>query len=173
MSATLRPTPGQTVGPFFRYGLEFDDGERLVPVGSPGSIRLHGHVFDGAGDPVPDALVEIWQADASGAVPREDGSFRRDGTFTGWGRVHTGEDGSYEFSTVEPGAGFIAVAVFARGLLDRLHTRIYLPQRPEDAFLASLTPDERATLVATATANGYHHDFHLQGEKETVFLAFR
>ena len=173
MSTSLLPTPGQTVGPFFRYGVEFDDWNLLVPAGTPGAIRLHGVVRDGAGAPVPDALLEIWQADASGAIPTESGSLHRDGTtFTGWGRTHTTDQGEYEFVTLEPDAPFIAVAVFARGLMDVLHTRIYRPEA-SDAFLESLLDGERATLVAERTPDGLRHDIHLQGERETVFLAYR
>jgi protocatechuate 3,4-dioxygenase alpha subunit len=169
---TLPGTPGQTVGPFFRYGLEFDGGTELVPAHSPGSIRLVGTVRDGAGEPVPDALLEIWQADAAGAIPRVQGSLHRDGSeFTGFGRAHTSDDGGYEFWTVLPDADFISVVVFARGLLDRLHSRIYLPGR-SDAFLDSLDERERATLVAVATDDGLRHDITLQGESETVFLAY-
>lgn len=173
MSTELRPTPGQTVGPFFRYGVEFDDWNLLVPASSPGAIRVHGVVLDGSGTPVPDALLEIWQADASGAIPTETGSLHRDGTtFTGWGRIHTTDEGEYEFVTLEPEAPFFAVAVFARGLMDVLHTRIYRPEAT-DAFLESLTPAERATLVAERTDDGLRLDIRLQGERETVFLAYR
>jgi protocatechuate 3,4-dioxygenase alpha subunit len=171
---TLGPTPGQTVGPFFRYGLEVAGGAELVPPGSRGAIRLTGTVFDGHGVPVPDALIEIWHADASGAIPALEGSLRRhsrDG-FTGFGRAHVDENGRYEFVTLEPDADFIAVAIFARGLLDVLHTRIYLPER-EDAFLASLSPAERATLVARRTPEALEHDIRLQGQRETVFLEYR
>lgn len=171
MSTVLPGTPGQTVGPFFRYGLEFDGGTELVPPHSPGAIRLSGTVYDGAGDPIPDALVEIWQADGTGSIPTATGSFRdRDG-FTGFGRAHVSDDGVYEFCTLLPDADFISVIVFARGLMDRLQSRIYLPGR-SDAFLESLTPEERATLVAVATDDGLRHDLRLQGDGETVFLAF-
>ena len=169
---TLPGTPGQTVGPFFRYGLEFEGGGELVPPHSPGAIRLTGTVFDGSDTPIPDALVEIWQADGSGAIPAEQGSFHRDGTtFTGFGRAHVSDEGVYEFWTLLPDADFISVVVFARGLMDRLHSRIYLPGR-SDAFLESLTPDERATLVAVPTDDGLRHDIRLQGDGETVFLAY-
>jgi protocatechuate 3,4-dioxygenase alpha subunit len=167
------PTPGQTVGPFFRYGVEFDAWNELVPPRSPGSIRVHGTVRDGDGAPIPDALLEIWQADGSGATPREPGSFHRDGsTFTGWGRTHTTDTGDYEFFTLEPGAPFFAVALFARGLMDVLHTRIYRPGAT-DAFLEGLTPGERATLVSERTPDGLRLDIRLQGDDETVFLAYR
>lgn len=170
-ATTLPGTPGQTVGPFFRYGLEFEGGTELVPPHSPGAIRLSGTVYDGSGTPIPDALVEIWQADGDGAIPTATGSFRdRDG-FTGFGRAHVSDDGVYEFWTLLPDADFISVIVFARGLMDRLQSRIYLPGR-SDAFLESLTPDERATLVAVATDDGLRHDIRLQGDGETVFLAY-
>src|SRR5690242_17281782 len=87
---TLAATPGQTIGPFFGYALPFARDSELVAPGSPGAVRLHGVVTDGAGAPVPDALLEIWQADAHGVVPTAPGSLRRDGwTFTGWGRAST------------------------------------------------------------------------------------
>lgn len=176
------PTPGQTVGPFFHYGLPYEGGSELVPSGHPDAIRLHGTVLDGAGDPVPDALIEIWQADPEGRVVQEPGSLHRDGwTFTGWGRAATDSTGHYSFSTLLPGTAteggtpFFAVTVFARGLLDRLFTRAYVPEHPaldDDALLASLPEDRRATLIATGDASGLVFDIHLQGERETVFLTF-
>ena len=173
-------TPGQTIGPFFGQALPYEGGSELVPAGRAGAIRLHGLVADGAGTPIPDALVEIWQADAAGAVPQAGGSLHRDGwTFTGWGRCATDGSGHYSFSTLLPGpteegsAPFFAVVVFARGLLDRLFTRIYLPDHPAndaDPLLSSLTQAERTTLVAAEDAGGLRFDIHLQGERETVFL---
>ncbi|MFW0782942.1 protocatechuate 3,4-dioxygenase subunit alpha [Gordonia sp. CPCC 206044] len=178
---TLAPTPGQTVGPFFHYALPFDGGSELVGPGHPDRIRLHGTVFDGAGEPVPDALVEIWQADGQGHVSREPGSLRRDGfTFTGFGRVQTDRVGHYSFATVAPGpvapgtAAFFSVCVFARGLLDRLFTRAYLPDSTRalaaDPLLNTVPDERRATLVAVTDADGYRFDIHLQGDGETVFL---
>ena len=173
-------TPGQTIGPFFGYGLPYAGGPQLVPPAAAGAIRLHGRVFDGAGNPVPDALLEIWQPDAAGRPVAEPGSLHRDGwTFTGWGRAATAADGSYSFSTVRPGAidngaPFFAVVVFARGLLDRLFTRAYLPDDEAalaaDPLLSALPADRRPTLVATADDHGYRFDVVLQGEQETVFL---
>jgi protocatechuate 3,4-dioxygenase alpha subunit len=167
-------TPGQTVGPFFHDGLPYAGGGDLVPPGSPGAIRLHGHVYDGAGQPVPDALLEIWQTDPDGNVVQTGGSLRRDGwTFTGWGRAATDLTGHYSFSTLRPGAGspFFAVTVFARGLTDRLFTRAYLPGA-DNPFLASLDPDRRDTLIAVPDAHGFVFDVWLQGDRETVFLSF-
>lgn len=174
-------TPGQTIGPFFGCALPFDGDGQLVPHGSRGAIRLHGTVRDGNADPVSDALLEIWQADTDGRVAQEPGSLRRDGyTFTGWGRAATDRTGRYSFTTVEPGpteagrAPYIALTVFARGLLDRLFTRIYLPfddaALAADPLLAALPPHRRDTLVATRDADGLRFDMVLQGDRETVFL---
>ncbi len=170
---TLPPTPGQTIGPFFGYALPFPGDEHLVPPGTPGAVRLHGTVRDGAGAGVPDALVELWQTDGEGHVVQEPGSLHRDGwTFTGWGRASTDRTGHYSFTTLVPGAPFFAVTVFARGLLNRLFTRAYLPGATDDALLMSLDPDRRSTLVTTQDQTGYVFDVHLQGERETVFLAY-
>jgi protocatechuate 3,4-dioxygenase, alpha subunit len=172
--------PGQTVGPFFHLGLPYDKGDELVPPGRAGAIRLHGTVYDGDGVPVPDALIEIWQAAPDGRILQEPGSLRRDGwTFTGFGRAAVDADGHYSFSTLVPGATepgkppFFAVAVFARGLLDRLFTRAYLPD-PEstDTLLAAVADDRRHTLLATRDETGFVFDIHLQGPRETVFLSF-
>lgn len=178
----MNPSPGQTVGPFFHFGLPFAHGNELVPPAAPGAVRLHGRVFDGDGAPIPDALIEIWQADPAGQVVRETGSLRRDGwTFTGWGRAATDPDGHYWFSTLEPGATeagrppFFAITVFARGLLDRLFTRAYLPD-PEptgtDPLLSALPPERQATLIAVREPRGLRFDIHLQGDRETVFLSY-
>ncbi|MHC3000513.1 protocatechuate 3,4-dioxygenase subunit alpha [Microbacterium sp. HJ5] len=180
---THRPTPGQTVGPFFAYGVEFPKMHEVAFPHSPGAIVLGGTVYDGAGAPIPDAFVEIWSADTDGTISRERGTFRRDDhTFTGFGRAFTNDDGHFEFWTRNPGgvdgrAPFFAAIVYARGLPDKLHTRIYLPDDDEvldrDPLLASLAADERATLIAARTAHGHlRHDIRLQGENETVFLAF-
>jgi len=179
---TLSPTPGQTVGPFFHYGLPYEGGAELMPAGHPDAIRLHGTVLDGADEPVPDALIEIWQADSEGRIVQEPGSLHRDGwTFTGWGRAATDVAGHYSFSTLLPGATspedapFFAVTVFARGLLDRLFTRAYVPEHPalaDDALLAALPADRRDTLIAAADATGFVFDIRLQGDRETVFLTY-
>jgi len=134
-------------------------------------------VRDGNGDPIPDALVELRQADATGRVPEVEGSLRRDGRFTGWGRAATDPGGRYHFTTVEPGkvdggAAFFALTVFARGLTDRLFTRAYLPGE-RDPFLDGLPEEEQLTLQAVRAADGsLEFDVRLQGEGETVFLHF-
>ena len=186
---TLEPTGGQTVGPFFRFGVEYERMNEVAFPHSPGAIVLTGTVYDGEGAPIPDAIIEIFGADTDGSVPDARGSLRRDGfTFTGFGRTMTEDDGRYHFWTRNPGATpgpdgrprapFIAAVVFARGLPDKLHTRIYLPEddelRASDPFLQGLTDAERASVTAERTADGYlRHDIHLQGERETAFIAFR
>jgi protocatechuate 3,4-dioxygenase alpha subunit len=180
----LAPTPGQTIGPFYGYALPFDKDNELVNQARPGAVRLHGVVTDCAGTPIPDALLEIWQADEDGNVVSKDGSLVRDGyTFTGFGRTAVDNVGHYTFTTLNPGATeagkapFIMLTVFARGLLNRLFTRIYLPEDTAalaaDPLLASLDPESRKTLVATREADGsLRFDISLQGEGETVFLSY-
>ncbi|EKU47273.1 protocatechuate 3,4-dioxygenase subunit alpha [Brevibacterium casei] len=180
----LTPTPGQTVGPFYGYALPYPGDRELVPPGSSRAVELHGVVYDGAGDPVPDAILEIWQPDETGTVVLRTGSLRRDGfTFTGFGRCAADPEGRFSFSTVEPGpteagrARFISVVVFARGLLNRLFTRVYLPEDTEahatDPLLSSLESAERQRLIAVREADGsLRFDIRLQGEDETPFLRF-
>jgi protocatechuate 3,4-dioxygenase alpha subunit len=176
-------TPGQTVGPFFGIGLPFSRDSELVCDEFPGAIELHGTIFDGAGDAVPDALVEIWQPDSAGRIPQASGSLRRDGwTFTGWGRAATDADGHFAFTTVAPGSNdgrppFFTVAVFARGLMHRLFTRAYLPGEGTDPVLSAVEPQRRSTLFCVAEKHSartqYRFDIHLQGPHETVFLAYQ
>lgn len=169
----MTATPGQTVGPFFGFALPYAGGAELVPPGHRDGIRLHGRVLDGAGDPVPDALVELSQADPSGRLVRRPGSLHRDGfDFTGWGRAETDRAGRYAFSTLVPAAPFFALTVFARGLTNRLFTRAYLPDAADDPFLATVEFARRATLLAARDDHGFVFDIRLQGEAETVFLAY-
>jgi protocatechuate 3,4-dioxygenase alpha subunit len=180
----LIATPGQTVGPFYGYALPYEKDRELLAPGSLDSIRLQGTVYDGAGHPIPDAILEIWQPDSEGNIVSRTGSLVRDGyTFTGWGRCAVGNSGVYTFTTLNPGptkpgaAAFISVAVFARGLMNRLFTRIYLPENEEalakDPLLSSLDPERRKTLIARRDADGgLTFDIRLQGEGETVFLDF-
>jgi protocatechuate 3,4-dioxygenase alpha subunit len=162
------PTPPQTVGPFFSIGLPWPDGPEVVVRGSAGAIALHGSVYDGEGAPVPDALVETWQAPGLGC--------------RGFGRCPTDDDGRWEIVTRKPEgadgeAPHVAVAVFARGLLHRVPTRLYFADEnaanAADPLLSSLDPQRRATLLAEPDgAGGYRFDIHLQGDHETVFLSF-
>jgi protocatechuate 3,4-dioxygenase alpha subunit len=155
------------VGPFFSFGLCVRPHQELVDPGRADALRIAGRVLDGAGEPVIDAMVEIWQADADGG--------HRDGF--GWGRSGTDADGRYAFVTIKPGgegAPFITVLVFARGLLKPLMTRIYFPDEPanaSDPLLAAVTAAERAGLTAVAENDGVRFDIHLQGERQTPFLA--
>lgn len=184
----LTPTPGQTIGPFFGYfnaaeqvHLPFEDGDHLVPPADDRAIQLTGTVFDGEGTPIPDAMIEIWQADEHGNIPKQDGSLIRDPfAFTGWGRGTTDNVGTYRFTTVQPGATdegkapFIHIVVFARGLLNKLHTRAYIPETEgleNDATLSALG-DRAETLIAKRDGKRLIFDIHLQGNNETVFLSY-
>ncbi|HEY5787139.1 MAG TPA: protocatechuate 3,4-dioxygenase subunit alpha [Microlunatus sp.] len=179
----LVATPGQTVGPFFGYALPFPGDQELVPPGRADAVRLHGTVTDGAGAAVPDAILELWQADAAGRVVQQPGSLHRDGwTFTGWGRSSTDDSGHYTFSTVRPGPtgpgrpGLFMITLFARGVTNRLFTRAYLPDDTvalaADPLLASLDSEERASMITVAEPGGYRFDISLQGGRETVFLFY-
>jgi protocatechuate 3,4-dioxygenase, alpha subunit len=182
----LAYTPGQTVGPFFGMALPYPGDSDLVDAAHPQAVRLHGTVYDGAGEAVPDALVELWQPDGAGRIPRQAGSLRRDETgFTGWGRAATDAVGQYAFTTLAPGsasggrAPFFAIVVFARGLLNRLFTRAYLPDGDLDAdpLMSTIDVGRRATLLCVTESDsgrtGYRFDIHLQGPNETVFLTYR
>jgi protocatechuate 3,4-dioxygenase alpha subunit len=238
MDAAQPTTPSQTVGPFFALpgALPWSDGPLVVPEGTPGAIRISGRVFDGEGAPVPDALIETWQADPDGrfahpddprgiAIPRQaaapddrvagtgTGSGRGAGFagsaagrsadpasggagaagwalghgpgFRGLGRCPTDADGRYWILTLKPGpvpapgggqqAPHIDVSVFARGMLNRLVTRIYFPDEAAanaaDPVLSTIDePESRATLIAVAEDGGLRFDIHLQGADETVFF---
>ena len=159
-STELVATPGQTVGPFFGYALPFPGDRELVPPGRADAVRLHGTVTDGAGAAVPDAILELWQADADGRVVQQPGSLQRDGwTFTGWGRASTDDAGHYTFSTLRPGPtapgrpGLFMITLFARGVTNRLFTRAYLP---EDA--AALGRGSVAGLAGPRGAGEHDHD---------------
>jgi protocatechuate 3,4-dioxygenase alpha subunit len=184
---SLAPTPSQTVGPFFAFALPWPDGPHAADPDTEGAIRISGRVLDGEGAPVPDALIETWQADPDGRFDHPDdprGPARRPG-FRGFARCGTDGDGRYEIVTLKPGpvpapdgapqAPHVAVTVLARGLLTRLVTRIYFPEEPEanaaDPVLRSLPDDAaRATLVAARDGEGYRFDIRLQGADETAFL---
>ncbi|MGG2461395.1 protocatechuate 3,4-dioxygenase subunit alpha [Streptomyces sp. RGM 3693] len=187
------PTPAHTVGPFYGYALPFPGGGDAAPAAHPDTLTLHGHVLDGAGAPVPDALLEFWGPGPDGELPRATGSLRRepatggflgrDGVrFTGFARVPTDADGHWAVRTLRPGARggnapHLAICVFARGLTRHLFTRVYLPAPDRgptmDPLLAALSPERRATLWAAAEPQGsYRFDIRLQGAAETVFLEF-
>lgn len=185
-------TPSQTVGPFFHDGLmqlEVTDLDADGDAGAP--IVITGSVLDGDRVPVSDAMLEVWQPDGRGRFrhPADPRASDVPSSFVGFGRVATGDDGSFRLSTAMPGtvpgvdgqvqAPHLNVHVFARGLLDQLWTRIYFEHHPvndDDPLLAQVPTDRRATLVARADgteddAARYRFDVVLQGEGETVFLA--
>jgi protocatechuate 3,4-dioxygenase, alpha subunit len=180
-------TPSQTVGPYFAIGLPWPDGPYAVPQGTPGAIRVTGTVFDGAGDPVPDSLIESWQADPDGRFADLHGygePTQHEG-FRGFARfgVETG-DGVFELLTLKPGrvpapggawqAPHIAVSVFARGMLQRGVTRMYFPdEKPanaQDPVLLRVPAHRRETLIARRIDGGYRFDIRLQACRETVFF---
>ena len=182
-------TPSQTTGPYLEIGLIGGPiSSRLVDESDPRAIHLSGVLLDGAGDPVPDGMIEIWQANAAGRyahpvddreeIPVEQG-------FSGFGRSATNDAGRFEFVTVKPGrvpyidgrqqAPHLLVGVFARGLLKRLATRMYFPDEEaanaEDPVLLGLEPEERATLVAREEDGALRFDIFLQGPGQTTFFA--
>jgi len=186
-------TPSQTVGPYFAYGLtpldryEWNDAfsNNLVTPDAVGTrIRVEGRVVDGDGEAIPDAMIEIWQADGQGRfiVPDEDG-VKPNTAFRGFGRCPTDSNGYFAFDTVKPGAiagpdgkmqaPHLLVAYFSRGLLTHLFTRIYFSDEAANASdpILSLVPIERRdTLIAKKVGDIYRYDFYMQGDKETVFF---
>jgi protocatechuate 3,4-dioxygenase, alpha subunit len=188
-------TPSQTVGPFFKYGLtpgsEYDWNDAfhnnlITPDTTGDRIRVEGKVFDGDGAAVPDAMLEIWQADAQGrfADPKDKRAMPN-ASFRGFGRCGTTNAGEYAFETIKPGsvpdpdgkpqAPHILLAVFARGMLRHLYTRIYFDDESGNAgdpVLALVPGDRRATLIARRQSGKpvYRLDLHLQGDDETVFF---
>jgi len=189
----LIPTASQTAGPFFKFGLDRPEWADLTGGGKAAGekIRIEGHVFDGDHAPVPDAFLEIWQANAAGkyahAEDRQEKSL--DPHFRGFGRCSTDKEGRYHFLTIRPGAvpgrgntlqaPHIAVRVFARGLLKQVMTRLYFPEEPlnkSDPVLGSIEDAaRRQTLIGSAdgadgAAKIYRFDIVLQGQGETVFF---
>lgn len=191
MADKLVPTPSQTVGPFFHIGLDRPDWADLTSGGPQGErIVIEGRVIDGDGASVPDACLELWQANAVGRYAHPDDTRTDkplDPNFRGFGRVATDADGRFRFTTIRPGpvpgrgnalqAPHIDVALFARGLLKQLFTRIYFtgdPLNETDPVLLSIDdPGRRETLLATpngSDAGTWHLDIVMQGENETVFF---
>jgi protocatechuate 3,4-dioxygenase alpha subunit len=190
-------TPSQTVGPYFKYGLtpggeyEWNDAfnNNLVTSDTSGErIRVEGKVYDGDGAVIPDCMLEIWQADSQGRFSDpQDERAQPNSSFKGFGRVGTDKSGGYAFDTIKPGsvpdadgkpqAPHIVLAVFARGMLLHLYTRIYFDDEAgnaSDSVLALVPADRRATLLAKRKAGSgnavYALNIHLQGDDETVFF---
>ncbi len=190
--STFPLTASQTVGPFFAPALLREDARRNVltqPETAGERIRIEGRVLDGDGVPIPDAMVEIWQANAYGRYnhPADRGPARMDPFFLGFGRSGTAEDGCYWFETIKPGsvpfdgerlqAPHICVTVFSRGLLNHVVTRLYFEDEPTDTgdpVLQYVPGDRRATLLARRESGGamlvYSFDIILQGANETAFF---
>jgi protocatechuate 3,4-dioxygenase alpha subunit len=193
-------TASQTVGPFFSIGLLYEDACRNVlvqPETNGERIRVEGRVIDGDGVPVPDALIEIWQANASGryAHPADQGPAPLDPTFVGFGRTGTDVDGYYWFETIKPGAvpfnqdtlqaPHICVTIFARGLLNHMVTRLYfadeltnttdpvlccVPEERRPALLAQRAPAGSDSTTGPGATAVYNFDVIMQGEGETPFF---
>jgi protocatechuate 3,4-dioxygenase, alpha subunit len=181
-------TPSQTVGPFFHFALPYPGGDTLTNAATLGEhITLEGRVTDGAGEPVTDALIEIWQANAQGRYNHPDDTQDRqlDPNFNGFGRACTDEQGHYRFHTIRPGAvpgpggtqqaPHIAVSVLGRGIMKRMATRAYFegdPANDADPILALIPSERRGTLIAARIGDGaaYRFDIRLQGDNETVFF---
>ena len=192
----LGQTPSQTVGPYFAYGLTAPQygyphagvaSGDLVDDSAPGErIRLTGRVLDGSGEPVPDAMIEIWQADSEGRYAHPADRRGTNQRFRGFGRFGTGSDpeNRFCFRTVKPGsvdgeqAPHISVIVFMRGLLSHTYTRVYFSDEAaanaRDPVLQSVPQERRPTLIAqreeTPAGPLYRFDIVMQGENETVFF---
>lgn len=187
----MKQTPSQTVGPFYAIGLTRKPMNILVTDATQGErVRIEGQVFDGDRQLVPDAMVEIWQANSYGRYNHPDDKQEKplDASFLGWGRSGTDKTGTFSFETVKPGpvpgkgdsvqAPHVNVCVFARGMLVHAYTRIYFADEPAnqmDPVLSSIkNKTRRGTLVAAREEKGgkpvYRFDIHLQGENETVFF---
>jgi protocatechuate 3,4-dioxygenase alpha subunit len=195
VTTPLPPTTSQTVGPFFAPALLRADArinDLTTPATQGERIRVTGRVLDGDGQTVPDAMVEVWQANAAGRYnhPADTRDLPLDRAFIGFGRSGTEEGGRYWFDTVRPGpvpfsdgvtmqAPHLNIAVFARGLLNHANTRIYFADDPatgDDPVLARVPAERRATLLAApSVVDGltlYTLDIVLQGVGETVFFDF-
>jgi protocatechuate 3,4-dioxygenase alpha subunit len=189
MATKLGQTPSQTVGPFFHYALPYAGGNVLATRESRGQhIVIEGRVIDGGGDPVPDVMLEVWQANAAGKYdhPEDTQDKPVDPAFHGFGRIETGKDGSFRIETVKPGAvpgpgntlqaPHLATFVFGRGMLKQLLTRIYFDDETHntnDPVLALVPEDRRDTLIARKTdPSTYAIEIVLQGGRETVFFDY-
>ena len=192
--AKLRQTPSQTVGPYFAYGLAPEQygyqqtltsiaGSQMAGSETEGEhIRIEGRVFDGAGNPISDALIEVWQADAMGRYAHPADPRGSNSTFRGFGRCGTGTDpqNRFWFDTVRPGrvapdqAPHLNVIITMRGMLLHAFTRIYFPDEPANAtdkVLNAVPAERRGTLIAThQNGNVFRFDIHMQGADETVFF---
>ena len=147
----MEPTPSQTVGPFFGFAMPFEGDAHAVEPSTGGAVLVEGQVLDGAGDPVPDALLEAFDSER-------------------FARCRTDSEGVFHFTVGR--TDHLEVFVFARGLLRHLATRMYFPDTDlsDDPLLQLVEPERRHTLIAVPTEGGLRFDIHLQGEDETVFF---
>jgi protocatechuate 3,4-dioxygenase alpha subunit len=192
MRSPIRPdlgvTPAQTVGPYLAISMHQLITPELIEPGDPRAIRLRGTLLDGDGVPVPDGMVEIWQANAAGryAHPADErAEIALEEGFLGFGRSGTVNGGTFEFVTLKPGrvpwpegglqAPHLQVAAFARGLLKHVVTRIYFPDEDGanavDPVLSRLDEGARSRLIAVADGDGLRFDIRLQGPEHTPFFA--
>lgn len=182
----LVSTTSQTVGPFYSIGFDWLNCADLASASAPGvRLTIRGKIVDGDGKPVPDAVLEIWQADAEGKYPAPDERAGAEHSFTGFGRFPTNDRGEFRFTTIKPGcvpgsegsvqAPHIIVSIFMRGLLTRLVSRIYFPGEPgntKDPILGLVPEGRRGTLIAQSTDTPGELEWmvQLQGDDETVFF---
>ena len=183
---SLQATTWQTVGPYFGIGLAHLNKAEMAPAGTPGErVTIEGRVLDGNGNPVPDAVIEVWQANAAGAYAADVTLDADSSKFTGFGRIPTDDRGHFRFTTVRPGpvsgsdggpqAAHLAVRIMMRGLLRDLVTRMYFPDEAigTDPILQSLPEHRRGTLIAAYAPGGEGTlvwNIELQGKRETVFF---
>jgi len=186
---SLYATGNQTVGPYLHIGLTWLNTTNIAGKGVAGErVSVQGRLLDGDGNPVSDGLIEIWQANAQGkyAHPEDTQKKSLEKGFRGFGRIPTDAKGGFRFTTIKPGrvpgpggkpqAPHLVVAVFMRGLLKHLATRMYFPDEPanrEDPLLKLVPAERRGTLVARRKARGaLEWNILLQGKDETVFFNF-
>ena len=186
---SLQATTSQTVGPYFKIGFRWLDQDQLAPQNASGErVTIHGRIFDGDDVPIPDAILEIWQANAHGkyAHPEDAQNKPLEPGFTGYGRVPVKRDGTFQFTTIKPGpvpgpegreqAPHLLISLFMRGLLRRLVTRIYFPddpRNPGDCILNLVEAERRPTLIAqndSGKPGVLEWNIHMQGNSETVFF---
>jgi protocatechuate 3,4-dioxygenase alpha subunit len=174
----------QTAGPYVHIGFAKLYRSEIVPAGVPGErIAVSGRMIDGDGKPMTDAIVEIWQADAQGRYAHPEGGAQA--AFNGFGRVPTDRDGMFRFNSIKPGrvpaangalqAPHLAIAIFSRGLLKQLQTRMYFPDDPanaEDPVLKLVPAERRATLIARRSGSELTWNIVVQGGAETVFFDY-
>ena len=186
----LKQTPSQTAGPFFHYCLTPEQSRyafkglatpAMADVSVPGTpIEVEGMIFDGQGNPMADALIEVWQADSMGRYAHPADSRSSNAAFAGFGRCATDGNGKFVMSTIKPGAvgdgqaPHLTLILFTRGGQNHLYSRVYFDDEAaanaHDPVLATVPDDRRQTLIASRVDGGYRHVIRVQGDAETVFF---